>query len=202
MGDIRNKGVSEHTAHTTAGAETYDQSEIVRLVVRATHRDFEAFGELYSIYLDRIYKYVLGHLGERMTAQDITEEVFLKAWKAIDSCKGREQTFSAWLYRIARNHLIDYLRRRRRLQTTEIRMESLAGIDDVGQEMELKLEQQRLLEAISVLPDNQRQVIILKFVEGMDNREVGQIMGKSEGNIRVIQMRALRALRHRLSGEK
>ena len=202
MKNIRNKGVQEHTAHATARTETYDHSEIVGLVVRATHRDFEAFGELYSIYLDRIYKYVLGHLGERMAAQDITEEVFLKAWTAIGSCKGREQTFSAWLYRIARNHLIDYLRKRRKRQTAEICVENLADIDDVGQSMELKLEQQQLLEAISGLPDNQKQVIILKFIEGMDSREVGQIMGKSEGNIRVIQMRALRALRHRLSGEK
>ena len=202
MGDIRKKSVQEHTAHATAKADAYDQSEIVELVVRATHRDFEAFGELYGIYLDRIYKYVLGHLGERMAAQDITEEVFLKAWKAIDSCKGREQTFSAWLYRIAHNHLIDYLRKRQKRQTTEISVENLADIDDVGQRMELKMEQQRLLEAISGLPDNQRQVIILRFIEGMDNREAGRIMGKSEGNIRIIQMRALRALRNRLSGEK
>ena len=202
MGDIRKKNVQEHTAHATAKADTYDQSEIVELVVRATHRDFEAFGELYGIYLDRIYKYVLGHLGERMAAQDIMEEVFLKAWKAIDSCKGREQTFSAWLYRIAHNHLIDYLRKRQKRQTTEISVENLADIDDVGQRMELKMEQQRLLEAISGLPDNQRQVIILRFIEGIDNREAGRIMGKSEGNIRIIQMRALRALRNRLSGEK
>ncbi|MFC2039313.1 RNA polymerase sigma factor, partial [Chloroflexota bacterium] len=144
----------------------------------------------------------LGHLGERMPAQDITEEVFLKAWKAIDSCKGKEHTFSAWLYRIAYNHLVDYLRKRRKLQTTETRAENLADIDDVGQAMELKLQQQQLLEAISGLPDNQRHVIILKFIEGMDNREISQTIGKSEGNIRVIQMRALRTLRHRLRGEK
>lgn len=206
MRSIRNKVVQESTARATAGAVSYDQSEIAALVEKASGRDFEAFGELYGIYLDRIYRYVFGYLRDRMTAQDVTEEVFLKAWKAISSCKGKEETFLPWLYRIAHNHVIDHHRRRQKRLAREIRIESpadiIAGTDDVERGMELRMEQQQALEAISRLPERQKQVIILKFVEGMDNREIGQVMGKSEGNIRVLQMRALTTLRRRLGRGK
>jgi RNA polymerase sigma-70 factor (ECF subfamily) len=80
-----------------------------------------------------------------------------------------------------------------------IGIENVVKTVDIELEMEVKLERQELLKAISYLPQNQRQVIILKFIEGMDNCEVGQIMGKSQGAIRVLQMRALASLRRELS---
>ncbi len=198
MGIIRNNIVEVDGAEETAEAANPSQSKVFRLIKRAISGDGEAFGELYSIYLDRIYRYVFYQVRDEMTAEDIAEEVFIKAWKALASCKGKERTFSSWLYRIAHNHLVDSLRKRRR--ELPLQPEMTNGLFDRNQ-AEGALEQQEQLAALDHLPRNQRQVIILKFIEGMDNREIGRIMSKSEGAIRVLQTRALAALRQRLGAE-
>lgn len=182
MGDPRNNIVGKNKGEETAEAVTPSQSKVVRLIKRAIGGDGEAFGELYSIYLERIYRYVFYQVKDKMTAEDITEEAFIKAWKAIASCKGKERTFSSWLYRIAHNQLIDSLRKRR--AELPLQQEMTNGLFARNQ-VEGALEQQEQLEALTYLPRNQKQVIILKFIEGMDNREISKIMSKSEGAIRV-----------------
>jgi len=200
MKDSRNKYREENKSRATPEAVALDQTEINKLVERAAGGDFEAFGELYSIYLDRIYRYVFYQIKDKMAAEDTTEEIFVKAWKAIDSCKGKEQTFLPWLYRIAHNYVIDIFRSKQKELVVE--METVAEISDHRPGVEIELEHQQLLDMITSLPQNQRQVIILKFIEGLDNREIGQIMHKNQGAIRVLQMRALAALRQRLSRDK
>lgn len=200
MKDSRNKYREENKSRATPEAVALDQTEINKLVERAAGGDFEAFGELYSIYLDRIYRYVFYQIKDKMAAEDTTEEIFVKAWKAIDSCKGKEQTFLPWLYRIAHNYVIDIFRSKQKELVVE--METVAEISDHRPRVEIELEHQQLLDMITSLPQNQRQVIILKFIEGLDNREIGQIMHKNQGAIRVLQMRALAALRRRLSRDK
>ena len=188
----------EKNTPATAAAAPYNQSEITGLVEEAISGSFTAFGELYSIYLDRIYRYVFYQVKDRMTAEDITEEVFLKAWKAIKSCKGKEKTFSSWLYRIAHNHRVNTLRSMKKFTPVEE-----VEIIDPKQEIGAEIEQQELLKTLDCLPEKQKQIIVLKFIEGLDNREIGKIMGKSEGAIRITQMRALSALRLKLeSGPK
>ena len=196
---FRNIDTGGNRASEVARSVTGGQSEVVRLIKRAAGGNFEAFGELYNIYLERIYRYVFYQVRDKMTAEDLTEEVFLKAWKSIDTCRGKEQTFSSWLYRIAHNHVIDNLRSQRKYLSAD--MEALAEVSSPELGEEGKLERQEMLEVISDLPQNQKQVIILKFIEGLGNREIGQIMGKSQGAIRVLQMRALASLRERLSVE-
>ena len=178
-----------------------DRPEVLALVGRATSGDIEAFGDLYTLYLNPIYRYVFYHVRDKMTAEDITEEVFIKAWKAIDSCKGKEQTFSSWLYRIAHNQMVDKLRSTQKRQAVEVRKQSLPETSDIEKEIEARLEWEQTLEAISCLPKKQKQIIILKFVEGMDNREIERITGKSQNSIRVLQMRALSTLCQRLHKE-
>ena len=184
------------TAQATAAAKAYSQFEITALVEEAASGNFSAFGDLYSIYLDQIYRYVFYQVKDKMTAEDITEEVFLKAWKAIGSCNGKEKTFSSWLYRIAHNHLINTLRNAQKF--TSIEKVDLVDFTDPKQKIETNSDYQELLAKITCLPQNQKQVIILKFIEGLDNREIGKIMSKSEGAIRVLQMRALATLRQKL----
>ncbi len=191
----------ENIRRAIATAGIGDQTEILALVGRATGGDIDAFGDLYSIYLDPIYRYVFYHVKDKMTAEDITEEVFIKAWKAIDSCKGKERTFSSWLYRIAHNHTIDRLRSMQKRLAVEVQSQSLPDTRDVESETEARLEYEETLEAISCLPEKQKQIIMLKFVEGMDNREIEQITGKSQNAIRVLQMRALNTLWRRLHEE-
>jgi len=198
--NIRNNIEGENKTQATTEAATRTKSKIIRLVERAAGGDIEAFGELYSIYLDRIYRYVFYQVKDKMTAEDITEDVFIKAWKVIDSCKGRGETFSPWLYRIAHNQVIDILRSRRKQLLTE--METIDKVSGPELEVEGKLERQELLGMIAYLPEAQRQVIILKFFEGLDNFEIGQVMGKKQGAIRILQMRALSTLRKDISKEK
>jgi RNA polymerase sigma-70 factor (ECF subfamily) len=196
MTSVSNKVREENKSRAAAATVTSDRSRTEELVEKAAGGNLEAFGELYGIYLDPIYRYVFYQVKDKMTAEDVTEEVFVKAWKVIGSCKGKGKTFQAWLYRIAHNHLIDTLRSMQK--TISIEKKNVAGISDPRLEVEAKLEHKELLEMISCLPENQKQVIILKFIEGMENREISTIMGKREGAIRVLQMRALSTLRQRL----
>jgi RNA polymerase sigma-70 factor, ECF subfamily len=195
-----NKEVREkNEARTTDRTVAYNQSVVERLVDKASAGNFEAFGKLYGSYLDQIYRYVFYQVKDKMTAEDITEEVFVKAWKAIGSCKGKGKTFSAWLYRIAHNHMINTLRSMQKCVSIE--QGNMAEFHDSGLEIEKRLEHQELLELVACLPENQRQVIILKFITGQNNHDIARIMDKREGAIRILQMRALTALRQRLGSE-
>jgi len=188
----------EAIVQATAEVKHYSPADITSLVDKSADGDFEAFGELYNIYLYRIYRYVFYQVKDRMTAEDITEEVFVKAWKAIESCRGRETTFSAWIYRIAHNHIINTFRDNRKYAPVEL--DDIAEPGATGFEPETALEQQELQTLLADLPSNQRQVIILKFIEGLDTKKVGELLGKSEGAVRILQMRALTALRQKLGG--
>jgi len=195
-----NKVREKKKSRATAAVSTYDPSKVAKLVERAAGGNFEAFGQLYGIYLDRIYRYAFHQVQDRMTAEDITEEVFVKAWKAIKSCKGKGRTFQAWIYRIAHNHIVNTLRNTRKF--TSMEMEKEADFNDPRLDVEAKLEQQEVTEMIADLPPNQRQVILLKFIDGLDNKEIAKIMKKSEGAVRILQMRALTTLRQKIGGGK
>lgn len=199
MESLRYIGSKENATRETTETKTYEDIEIKRLVKRAIDGDVETFGELYSIYLDRIYRYVFYQVHNKVTAEDLTEEIFIKAWRGIGKYRWKGQPFSAWLYRIAHNHVIDYFRTSRQHQPLD--REIPADGDQPQQELETKQIQQSLLRAISSLPQQQKQVIILKFIEDLDNRAIERIMGKSQGAIRVMQMRALAALRQILNEE-
>jgi RNA polymerase sigma-70 factor (ECF subfamily) len=196
MKDKRNNSAGEK-AHATDKSLTPEQEKVVRLVEKAIRGDFAAFGELYGVYLDRIYRYVFYQVKDKMTAEDVTEEVFLKAWKAIKSCRGKERTFSSWLYRIAHNNVIDIFRSQQKKWTVD--METVAELNQPAVEIETELDHQEILNSLTDLPPNQRQVIILKFIEGLDNFEIERIIGKSQGAVRVLQTRALAKLREKLS---
>ncbi|MFH1651526.1 MAG: sigma-70 family RNA polymerase sigma factor [Chloroflexota bacterium] len=189
----------ERTKAAAAVRPPTSEAQVAGLIRQAARGNFEAFGEIYSFYLDRIYRYVYYQVRDKMLAEDITEEVFLKAWKAIRTCRGRESTFSAWLYRIAHNHVINSLRNRQKQSSLED-MEIIDNTQDPTSISEIGQEYRDLLDGIRHLPENQQQVIILKFIEGMDNREISRITGKTEGAIRVAQMRGLLTLRERLNG--
>ncbi|MFH1169299.1 MAG: sigma-70 family RNA polymerase sigma factor [Chloroflexota bacterium] len=201
MGAVRYKELEGEKARDNRPANAGDENTRVSgLIGRFVDGDFEAFGELYSTYLDRIYRYVYYQVRDRMLAEDLTEEIFVKAWEAIGKFKPEKLAFSAWLYRIAHNHVIDYYRtRRQHLQLDEEMPDKGRSLE---QELEETLMQQELSSLLNCLSPQQRQVIILKFIEDMDNRQIAKIMRKSEGAIRVMQMRALTALREKMGSEK
>lgn len=172
-----------------------NRPDLKSLVSEAALGNFEAFGKLYHLYVKQIYKYVYYQVGERMTAEDITADVFTKALENINSCTGKESTFKAWLYRIAHNRVVDYFRGKKSHLSLE------RDIGDVHDDSENSFKKIELLEVISKLPHNQKQVIILKFMSGLSNSEIGNIMDKSEGAVRILQMRALTTLRKKLGKE-
>jgi len=196
--DNKRNNIARRKTLTANKPENVRQTDIIILVEKAIEGNVEAFGELYGIFLDRIYRYVFYQVRDRMTAEDITEEVFIKAWNAISSCKGKEKTFSAWLYRIAHNRVIDIFRSREKEQLIE--MDPVAEAGSTELEVETEIDHRELFDSIAELPPNQKQVIILKYIEGLDNREIERIMGKKQGAIRILQMRALARLRERLNG--
>lgn len=196
LGDSRNNFSEGNKDNSAAGSGTDNKPETTRLVKEAVKGSFEAFGQLYRLHVRQIYQYVFYQVGDKMTAEDITADVFLRALERIDSCAGKETTFKAWLYRIAHNRVIDHFRSQRRHLSLE------TDIGDLKQEPTKGLERQELLDIIAELPHNQRQVIILKFIASLSNPEIGKIMGKSEGAIRILQMRALTSLRKKLGRER
>jgi len=198
MNSVRYIDGRVNTVAEVGKAGTDEVNEVRILVEKAAGGDVEAFGELYSIHLDRIYRYIFYQVNDRATAEDLTEEVFLKAWRSIGKFKWKGYPFSAWLYRIARNHAIDHFRTRQQHKSLE--WEFPTGDDGPELKAEEKQMNRLISEAISSLPEQQKQLIILKFIEGMDNREIEQIMGKNQGAIRVMQMRALATLRQKLAG--
>jgi RNA polymerase sigma-70 factor, ECF subfamily len=185
----------------TSEFQPSQELETAGLARKAIQGDVEAYGELYNLCLYRIYRYIFNQVRNEMQAEDITEEVFIKAWKAIKSCKGKESTFIPWLYRIAHNCLIDNIRKKH----LEIPFDMVTIVDEASPEKkaEDRMELQMVLEMVKDLPESQKQVILLKFMDDMDNEEIGRIMGKRQGAVRALQMRALISLREKFgSGVK
>jgi RNA polymerase sigma-70 factor (ECF subfamily) len=175
------------------GCAPYGEGHIEHLVRQAAEGSVEAFGSLYEAYFNRLFRYAYFHLRSKMAAEDAAEEVFIKAWRAIKTCRGREKTFTAWLYRIARNHVTDVQRRQRQqVPLEEVLPAESNNYDDCCEANE---EHKKLMDAIALLPEQQRQVVVLKFIEGMDNAEISAVTGKSQGAVRILQMRALTALK-------
>ena len=168
-----------------------DEAELVK---RAIKRDSAAFGTLYEVHLDRIYRYVFYRVGSTSEAEDLTEQVFLKAWEAIDRYEPRGAPFAAWLYRLAHNLVVDHYRGKR--ATTSL--DEVSEADDVGvdvmEAVEGRLEVDEVRAALAKLNPDYQQMIVLRFVEGLSHAEAAKIIGKSEGAARVIQHRALQAL--------
>ena len=176
------------------------QDELQQLVQEASRGKAEAFGRLYDVYLDTVYRYVYYKVGVQTEAEDLTSQVFVKAWEAMPRYQWREIPFSHWLMRLARNAVIDHYRTARVHGELE---ESLVSEDTGPQGHYLRQEQARGLEAaIRQLPEDQRAVIVLRFIEEMDYGEVSAITGKSSGALRVAQHRALAALRRIIEREE
>ncbi len=171
------------------------------LVARAVAGDADAFGELYLQHLDAIYRYVYFRVGNTEDAEDLTELVFLKAWEALPNYKPRGNRFASWLYRIAHNVVVDHHRRERSpLSLSFPGGRQWEGDEPAALDQVIRTEEaEALAAAIAQLPDEQQQVIILRFIEGLRHAEIARIIDKSEGACRVIQHRALTALNRLLS---
>jgi RNA polymerase sigma-70 factor (ECF subfamily) len=170
------------------------------LVDRARQRDPEAFGLLYEQHFDRIYRYLAFKTGDRTEAEDLTQQVFFKAWDAIGSYKPKGLPFSSWLFRIAHNQLVDYLRKRSRKELPLDEAEAPPSADPLSL-VEHKMRLEELADACRHLTEPQQEVISLRFAAGLSTAEVAKAMNKSEAAVKSIQHSALVALRRILSPE-
>lgn len=171
-----------------------------RLIMEAMSGKSFAFGLLYDKYQPKIYRFILFKVSHREEAEDITHQVFLNAWKKMDEFKDMGFPFSSWLFRIARNKVIDYYRTKKNIlsidEVQEIEIES--DIEKIAKQLDLE----RIFKALDQLTEEQRDVIILKFVDGLKNSEIAKIMDKSYGAIRVLQYRSIKKIRHILERDE
>ncbi len=173
------------------------------LVDAAKAGDQAALSELYQTYFPRLYRYILARTGNTYDAEDLTEEVFMRVLEAIKRFEHRKAPFSAWLFRIAHNAVIS----QRRKETARGRSSQLNDgmpIDSAGPEelVEKRVALSEVMQAAKSLPDAQRQVISLRFAAGLTVAETARAMGKGEGNVKVIQHKAIAKLREMMGQPK
>jgi RNA polymerase sigma-70 factor, ECF subfamily len=172
------------------------------LIQRAIRRDVDAFGRLYDMYVDRVYRHIYYRIGNVADTEDLTQQVFLKAWQAIGRYKKTASPFLAWLITISHNMVVDFYRTKKDkkyLENGDIPDDSISSPE---QETEARFVQHRLRQAIVQLRGDQQQVVLLRFIEGFQFKEIASLLGKSDGAIRVILHRALVKLRQILEREK
>jgi RNA polymerase sigma-70 factor (ECF subfamily) len=165
------------------------------LIAHAIKRDHEAFATLYVQYYDAVMRRVTGIVDNREEAADITSEAFLRAWNAISRFEDRDISIQAWLCTIAERLAFKHLKKRR--PQVELDNVSLEANSEESPEriLELQTEAADVRLALVELPDMQRQVLSKRFLEGLSYDDIGASLGKPVGTVRVIQHRALRALR-------
>ena len=167
-----------------------------KLIMEAKGGEAEAFGRLYDYYLPAIYRFILLKVSQREEAEDLTHQVFLQAWQNISNFSARGLPFSSWLYRIARNLVIDRYRKTKPVISIDeefiseklIFRPALYKIDD-------KQDIARIMSALKKLRDIERDVVIMRFVEDLSTKEISITIKKSEGAIKLIQHRALKKIK-------
>ncbi|MBL8147334.1 MAG: sigma-70 family RNA polymerase sigma factor [Anaerolineae bacterium] len=162
----------------------------------------EAFGELYERYAEKIYSYIYFRTGNHHDAEDLAARVFFRAMAHIESYTERGVPFQAWLYRIAHNLVANWHRDqgRRRIIPLDEFIASNIKSDLPDKQAEESEEREALKHAINRLPEERRQLLALKFVDGLSNVEIGEIMDRTEGAIKSLYHRTLIALRDDLQG--
>jgi RNA polymerase sigma-70 factor (ECF subfamily) len=175
-----------------------DDETLDRLVANAKRGDSQAFGQLFDEYAGPIHRFIASRVNSPSDAEDLTQLVFVKALEALPRYEARGIPFGGWLFRLARNAIIDQIRTRRDHLplVTALTRET----DDAGPEARaaLKDDLDRVAQALTELTDDQREVIELRFFAGLSVLETAVAMGRQEGTVRGLQFRAIAALRRTL----
>ncbi len=173
-------------------------SEDARLLERAGEYDPIILGQIYDDYFARIYAYIYHRIGDSRVAEDLAADVFLRVLESVKADKAWQTSLTGWLYRIAHNLVIDYYRRQSKRDGPGLDERLVAAAESTSLRIDTLLVQEQLRAAIQTLTEEQQQVVVLKFVEDLDNAEVAEILGKTEGAVKALQHRALVTLRRAL----
>jgi RNA polymerase sigma-70 factor (ECF subfamily) len=173
-----------------------EHAETWQLVRRAQDGDGEAFGQLYDRYFDVVFRFVFFRVNDRALAEDVTSETFLRALRRIANITYQGRDIGAWFVTIARNIILDHLKSaRNRLETpTAEDLDGREPAPSTETAVLASLQSQYLMQAIGKLGDEQRECVVLRFVQGMSVSETAEIMGKKDGAIKALQHRAIRKL--------
>ncbi|MDT4937859.1 MAG: polymerase sigma-70 factor, subfamily [Pseudonocardiales bacterium] len=177
--------------------------ETWRLVRLAQDGDGEAFGQLYDRYVDIVFRFVYFRVNDRALAEDFTSETFLRALRRISTISYQGRDIGAWFITIARNIVLDHMKSaRHRLEITTA--DTLEGNDREPSTEEAvlgSLASEHLMAAVKQLGDEQRECVMLRFIQGFSVSETAAVMGKNDGAIKALQHRAVRKLAELVSGE-
>lgn len=176
-------------------------SDPKELVEAAKKGDKDAFGEIYRLFLSRIYRFVYYLVYDEALAEDITQDTFIKAWKAMPKFSLEKGTIQAYLFTIARNSVIDNQRKKK-----DISLEGVVANFEGSENLERSYidgeERSMVREALSSLDGAEKQVVVLRYFEEFSYAEIAHVVGKNEGTIRVKVHRALAKLKEYLESKK
>lgn len=178
----------------SAHSNQIPQHIFAQTLVQAQAGSDSALTALYNHYFERLYRFIYYRVSHKETAEDLTEEVFVKVFKNLRTLE-QPAAFEGWLFQIARNLVIDYYRSKRPVVPLEEIENTLEYETNIVDLVNLQTEQTIFIKLLKELSPEQQQVIKLKFLEDIDNAAIAQIMEKTEGAIRVIQHRAISKLK-------
>lgn len=174
--------------------EDKKQERIEALVATAQAGSSEAFAKLYDIFVDPIYRYIYYRAGS-VEAEDLTELVFLKTWENIRQYRSGKHHFSAWIFRIAHNIVVDFYRSKDTYDELPENIEDQRIEASAMHRAHRSLDRGVLDRAMMELKDSYRQIVVLKYLNDLSNDEIAEILGRSQSAVRILQFRALKKLR-------
>ena len=180
----------------TPDADDPEKARIAALVTLAQRGDADAFGQVYDAYVDSIYRYLYYRVGSHAVAEDLTSETFLRALRRIDSFTWQGKDIGAWFTTIARNLVADHVKSSRfKLEVTTADMLDADRADDgIEDEVLGRLQSAALLDAVRKLKPEQQECVVLRFLQGLSVAETAEVLGRSDGAVKQLQLRAVRAL--------
>lgn len=179
---------------------TKQMMNLEALVKQAQGGDTQSFGLIYDAFADKIFRYITIKIQDSFEAEDILQEVFVKAWQGLPKFKADNGNFSAWLYRIATNCINDLFRKKyRRPDAVELdEAMHVAGQENIEHDLQDQMDRDVLHAHLEALPDKYREVLELRFVHDLTIEETAHALKKSNVTVRVLQFRALDKLRVRV----
>jgi len=176
------------------------QDNIEEVVRRAKDGDNEAFAWLYESYFAPLYRYVYFRVGSKTDAEDLTQEVFVKGYVSFGKYSYSGTSPLAYFYTIARNAIIDFRRKKKILILDDDEMLDVPDAADSPLEVSAKGEESEMVrQKISLLPEDQQDAIVLRYIDGLPNKEISELLGKSEESVRQLQSRGIKTLRKHMS---
>ncbi len=162
-----------------------------------TKRDPQAFGELYDLYIDKIYRFIFFKVSSKEIAEDITSDVFLKTWNYLTDGKKREiKSFSGLLYRVARTSLVDFYRKQgREISRSEDLLQNIIIDDDQYKLIHNRYEVEQVLKVVSTMKRDYQEILTLRYIDELSVSEIADILEKKSTNVRVTIHRALKVLK-------